>query len=78
MSSQALHATCPRTIDHAVADGTFPAVDVGPSVLTPHRPFFDAFGAGDPEASALPGAEEQVGTPARFLGQELSHERPPA
>ena len=41
----------PRTVDHAIEDGTIPAVHVGRRVLIPRRPFLRAFGVDD-EASA--------------------------
>lgn len=41
----------PRTVDHAIEDGTIPAVHIGRRVLIPRRPFLRAFGA-DVEASA--------------------------
>jgi excisionase family DNA binding protein len=47
----------PRTIDHAIADGTIPAVHVGRRVLIPRRPFLHAFGADAPTSSALPREE---------------------
>lgn len=40
-----LLALDPRTIDHAIADGTIPAVHVGRRVLIPRRPFLATFGA---------------------------------
>lgn len=40
-----LLALDPRTIDHAIADGTIPAVHVGRRILIPRRPFLAAFGA---------------------------------
>lgn len=48
----------PSTIDHAIADGTIPAVHVGRRVLIPRRPFLHAFGADGPTATVLPCAEE--------------------
>lgn len=41
----------PRTVDHAIEDGTIPAVHIGRRVLIPRRPFLRAFGVDD-EASA--------------------------
>ena len=41
----------PRTVDHAIEDGTIPAVHVGRRVLIPRRPFLHAFGV-DEEAPA--------------------------
>lgn len=41
----------PRTVDHAIEDGTIPAVHVGRRVLIPRRPFLRTFGVDD-EASA--------------------------
>jgi len=40
----------PRTVDHAIEDGTIPAVHVGRRGLIPRRPFLRAFGVDD-EAS---------------------------
>ena len=40
----------PRTVDHAIEDGTIPAVHVGRRVLIPRRPFLRAFGI-DTQAS---------------------------
>ena len=37
----------PRTIDHAIADDTIPAVHVGRRVLIPRRQFLRAFGVDD-------------------------------
>ena len=37
----------PRTVDHAIEDGTIPAVHVGRRVLIPRRPFLRAFGIDD-------------------------------
>jgi excisionase family DNA binding protein len=34
----------PRTVDHAIEDGTIPAVHIGRRVLIPRRPFLRAFG----------------------------------
>ena len=48
----------PRTIDHAIADGTIPAVHVGRRVLIPRRPFLHAFGADDLVSSGLPQTED--------------------
>ena len=36
----------PRTVDHAIDDGTIPAVRVGRRVLIPRRPFLATFGVG--------------------------------
>ena len=44
----------PRTIDHAIADGTIPAVHVGRGVLIPRRPFLHAFGADGPTIPVVP------------------------
>ena len=33
-----------RTVDHAIADGTLPAVRLGRRILIPRRPFLRAFG----------------------------------
>lgn len=41
----------PRTVDHAIEDGTIHAVHIGRRVLIPRRPFLRAFGVDD-EASA--------------------------
>jgi excisionase family DNA binding protein len=46
----------PRTVDHAIDDGTIPAVRIGRRVLIPRRPFLRAFGVDD-EASAWPPGE---------------------
>ena len=43
----ALLALDPRTVDHAIEDGTIPAVHVGRRVLIPRRPFLQAFGVAD-------------------------------
>ena len=43
----ALLAPDPRTVDHAIEDGTIPAVHVGRRVLIPRRPFLRAFGVVD-------------------------------
>jgi excisionase family DNA binding protein len=48
----------PRTVDHAIADGTIPAVHVGRRVLIPRRPFLHAFGADDLVSSGLPQTED--------------------
>jgi excisionase family DNA binding protein len=40
----------PRTVDHAIEDGTIPAVHIGRRVLISRRPFLRAFGVDD-EAS---------------------------
>lgn len=37
----------PRTVDHAIEDGTIPAVHVGRRVLIPRRPLLRAFGIDD-------------------------------
>jgi excisionase family DNA binding protein len=37
----------PRTVDHAIEDGTIPAVRIGRRVLIPRRPFLHAFGVDD-------------------------------
>jgi excisionase family DNA binding protein len=37
----------PRTVDHAIQDGTIPAVHVGRRVLIPRRPFLRAFSVDD-------------------------------
>lgn len=37
-----------RTVDHAIADGTIPAIRLGRRVLIPRRPFLAAFGIGSP------------------------------
>gem|GEM_PF-1088132 len=37
----------PRTVDHAIEDGTIPAVHVGRRVLIPRRPFLRTFGIDD-------------------------------
>ncbi len=47
----------PRTMDHAIADGTIPAVHVGRRVLIPRRPFLRAFGADAPTITVLPHEE---------------------
>jgi excisionase family DNA binding protein len=41
----------PRTVDHAIEDGTLPAVHIGRRVLIPRRPFLQALGV-DGEAPA--------------------------
>ncbi len=33
-----------RTVDHAILDGTIPAVRLGRRVLIPRRPFLEVFG----------------------------------
>ena len=43
----ALLALDPRTIDHAIEDGTIPAIHVGRRVLIPRRPFLRTFGVDD-------------------------------
>lgn len=43
----------PRTIDHAIADGTIPAVPVGRRVLIPRRQFLRAFRVDDEAPSLL-------------------------
>lgn len=43
----------PRTVDHAIADGTIPSVHVGRRILIPRRPFLRAFGAGDVAATSI-------------------------
>ena len=50
----------PRTIDHAIADGTIAAVHVGRRVLVPRRPFLHAFGADGPTTTVLPREEESA------------------
>ncbi|MGN6131982.1 MAG: helix-turn-helix domain-containing protein [Nocardioidaceae bacterium] len=40
----------PRTVDHAIADGTIPAVHVGRRVLIPRRLFLRAFGVDEVDA----------------------------
>ena len=40
----ALLAVDPRTVDHAIGDGTIPAVRLGRRVLIPRRPFLEVFG----------------------------------
>jgi excisionase family DNA binding protein len=37
----------PRTIDHALADGTIPSLRIGRRVLIPRRPFLRTFGVDD-------------------------------
>ena len=49
----------PRTVDHAIADGTIPAVHVGRRVLIPRRPFLHAFGADAPTTTVPPRQEEE-------------------
>ena len=39
-----LLAVDPRTVDHAIEDGTIPAVRLGRRVLIPRRPFLETFG----------------------------------
>ena len=39
-----LLAVDPRTVDHAIDDGTLPCVRFGRRVLIPRRPFLAAFG----------------------------------
>lgn len=39
-----LLAVDPRTVDHAIDDGTLPCVRLGRRVLIPRRPFLAAFG----------------------------------
>lgn len=43
----------PRTIDHAIADGTIPSVHVGRRILIPRRPFLNTFGADDTSSASL-------------------------
>ena len=43
-----LLAVDPRTVDHAIEDGTIPAVRLGRRVLIPRRPFLETFGV-EPE-----------------------------
>lgn len=47
----ALLALDPRTVDHAIEDGTIPAVHIGRRVLIPRRPFLRAFGLDDESPS---------------------------
>ena len=44
-------------MDHAIADGTIPAVHVGRRVLIPRRPFLRAIGADAPTITVLPHEE---------------------
>ena len=37
----------PRTLDHAIDDGTIPAIRIGRRVLIPRRPFLETFGVTD-------------------------------
>jgi excisionase family DNA binding protein len=40
----ALLALDPRTVDHAIEDGTIPSVRIGGRVLIPRHPFRETFG----------------------------------
>ena len=43
----ALLSLDPRTVDHAIEEGTIPAIHVGRRVLIPRRPFLRALGVDD-------------------------------
>lgn len=40
-----------RTVDHAIEDGTIPAIRLGRRVLIPRRPFLAAFGVASTESA---------------------------
>jgi excisionase family DNA binding protein len=48
----------PRTVDHAIDDGTIPAVGVGRRVLIPRRPFLETFGVDDGGRSRGPALDD--------------------
>ncbi len=48
----AMLAVDPRTVDHAIDEGTIPAVRLGRRVLIPRRPFLAIFGLTEREAES--------------------------
>lgn len=48
-----LLAVDPRTVDHAIDEGTIPAVRLGRRVLIPRRPFLATFGLTGRETPSL-------------------------
>ena len=53
-----LLAIDPRTLAHAIDDGTIPAVRIGQRVLIPRRPFLETFGV-----AVTPAAGDEAALP---------------